>query len=168
VLGENYSSQVPLRYGDYIAKISIEPLSDNLKELTGQSVEIGDRYSALRDTVVDFFKDNQAVWEIKAQLCTNVDSMPVEDASVEWSEKDSPYVPVGSITVHAQDAYSPARRVYFDELLSFNPWHALAAHRPLSNIMRARRLAYQMSSRYRHTMNGREIVEPKSISEIPD
>ena len=52
--------------------------------------------------------------------------------------------------------------------LGFNPWHALADHQPLGNVMRARRKAYQMSSKYRHTANGREIVEPKSIDEIPD
>ena len=168
LLGDSYSSQLPLRYGRYIAKISIEPASDNLKELTAQSIEIGDNYSALRDTIVNFFKTESAEWEVKAQLCTDLTKMPVEDASVEWSEKESPYVPVARILIPAQNAYSPERRVYFDELLSFNPWHALAAHQPLGNIMRARRLAYAASTKYRHTMNGRQMLEPKSITEIPD
>jgi hypothetical protein len=168
LLGETFSSQVPLRYGDYIAKISVEPLSDNLRELTGQAVEIGDRYSALRDTIVNFFRENSAEWEIRVQLCTDLARMPVEDSSVEWPEKESPYVAVARIVIPAQDAYSAARRVYFDELLSFNPWHALAAHQPLGNVMRARRKAYAASSMYRHAMNGRETVEPKSITEIPD
>ena len=168
LLGEDYSSQVPLRYGSYIAKISVEPLSENLRELKGQSIEVGDNYSALRDIVVSFFKDKAAEWEIRVQLCTDLSRMPVEDASVEWPEKESPYVPVARIVIPAQDAYSPARRVYFDELLSFNPWHAMALHQPLGNVMRARRKAYAASSKFRHTANGREMVEPKSITEIPD
>jgi hypothetical protein len=168
LLGENYSTQLPLRYGSYIAKISVEPASQNLRELTGEPVEIGDHFSALRDTVVEFFRDESAEWEVKVQLCTDLAKMPVEDASVEWPEKDSPYVSVARIVVPAQNAYSPQRRTYFDELLYFNPWHALAAHRPLGNVMRARQKAYQASSLYRHTTNGREIVEPRSITEIPE
>jgi hypothetical protein len=167
LLGENYSTQVPLRYGAYIAKMSVEPASANLRELTGEPVEIGDRYSALRDTVVDFFRDEGAEWEVKVQLCTDLATMPVEDGSVEWPEKESPYFPVARIVIPAQNAYSPQRRVYFDELLSFNPWHAMAAHRPLGNVMRARRKAYEAASLYRHTANGRQMVEPRSIDEIP-
>jgi hypothetical protein len=87
---------------------------------------------------------------------------------VEWPEHDSPYFPVGRIVVPAQNAYSAERRVYFDELLSFNPWHALADHRPLGNVMRARLKAYQALSSYRHSVNGHQLVEPKSINEIPD
>lgn len=167
LLGESYSTQLPLRYGSHIAKISIEPSSDNLRALTGEGLEI-DHYSALRDWVVDFFKSEAAEWEVKVQLCTNLVRMPVEDASVEWPEKESAYVPVARIVVPAQNAYSPERRVFVDELLSFNPWHAMAAHQPLGNVMRARRLAYAMSSKYRHTANGRQMLEPNSISEIPD
>jgi hypothetical protein len=168
VLGENYSSQVPIRFGRHIAKISVEPASDNLRSLTGQIVDVGNNYSALRDSVVEFFKTEPAEWEVKAQLCTNLEKMPVEDASVEWPEHDSPYFPVARIVVPPQNAYSAERRVYFDELLSFNPWHALADHQPLGNVMRARRKAYQGLSSFRHSVNGHQMVEPKSISEIPD
>jgi hypothetical protein len=168
LLGESYYSQVPLRYGNCIAKISVQPFSESLKELTGQDVEIGDTYSALRDTVVHFFRQHGAEWEIRVQLCTDLSRMPVEDVSVEWPEKESPYVPVARIVIPAQDAYSPARRVYFDEVLSFNPWHAMADHQPLGNVMRARRKAYLAASQYRHAMNGREMVEPGSVEEIPD
>jgi catalase len=168
ILGESYFAQLPLRYGQFVGKISVTPLSENLKKLTGQAVEIGDRYSALRDEVVRFFQTETAEWEVKVQLCTDITRMPVEDASVPWPENESPFVPVARITVPAQEAYSPARRVYFDELLSFNPWHAMADHQPLGNVMRARRKAYAMSSQYRHSMNGRELAEPRSMSEIPD
>jgi hypothetical protein len=33
--------------------------------------------------------------------------------------------------------------------LSFFPWHGLEAHRPLGNVMRARRLAYPRSAAIR-------------------
>jgi hypothetical protein len=167
-LGETYYTQTPIRYGDYIAKICIAPLSLNLSQLAGQNVDIGDRFSALRDTIVRFFETETAVWEIRVQLCTNLTTMPIEDASMEWPQSESPYFPVASITVHPQNAYSPERRLYFDEQLSFNPWHALAAHRPLGNIMRARRQVYAMSTQFRHSANGQPMVEPKTASDIPD
>ena len=131
-------------------------------------MEIGSNFSALRDLIVDFFKTESAEWDVKVQLCTDILKMPVEDASVEWPEEDSPYVTVAKIVVPAQNAYSAARRVYVDELLSFSPWHSMAAHQPLGNVMRARRRAYPVVSSYRLGANGREMVEPKSLSEIPD
>ena len=78
-----------------------------------------------------------------------------------------PYLPVGRLVAAPQDAYSPERRVYVDEVLSFDPWHALEAHRPLGNIMRARKLAYAASSHFRHTTNMRESAEPRTIAELP-
>jgi hypothetical protein len=169
ILGESFHSKAPIRYGAYVAKLSIQPASDNLKELTGKVVtELGKHYSGLRDAAVDFFKTKTAEWNVCIQLCRDLQKMPVEDASTEWPEDLSPYVPVARIVARPQNAYSPERRVYVDEMLSFNPWHCLAAHRPLGNIMRARFHAYKASAGFRHSANGREMVEPRSISELPD
>ena len=169
ILGESFFSQVPIRYGDYIAKFSVQPASENLKQLTGRHVEhLGKNYSGLRDEAMKFFETETAEWDLLVQLCTDLEKMPVEDASVKWPEELSPYVPVARIRAAKQNAYSPERRVYVDEKLSFNPWHALAAHRPLGNIMRARFEAYKMSSQFRHSANGREMIEPATIDELPD
>jgi hypothetical protein len=44
--------------------------------------------------------------------------------------------------------------------LSYNPWHSLAAHRPLGNQNRARKRIYLTLSRLRQEMNGQPHVEP--------
>lgn len=169
ILGESFYSKAPLRYGTYIAKLSIQPVSENLKQLTGKHVpHLGKRYSGLRDKAVKFFGTETAEWNVCIQLCTDVEKMPVEDPSIPWPEDLSPYVPVARIVARPQNAYSPERRVYVDEKLSFTPWHCLAAHRPLGNIMRARFQAYKASAEFRHSANGREMVEPRSIGELPD
>jgi catalase len=168
VLGETYASNAAIRYGDFIAKVCFKPLSENLKALTGKHVSVNFHYSGLRDAVVDFFKTQTAVWEVGVQLCTDTAKMPVEDPSKTWPEDISPYRAVGTLTAGPQDAYSPARRVYADEVLAFSPWHALAAHRPLGNIMRARRASYGPSAEFRQSMNGYTAAEPKDISEFPD
>ena len=94
--------------------------------------------------------------------------MPVEDASVEWPEEESPYRPVARLSFPAQEAYSPERRVYFDDGLAFSPAHGLAAHRPLGSIMRARLKAYRPSARWRAEMNAQRRSEPRSLDGVPD
>jgi catalase len=167
ILGETFFSQAALRYGDYIAKICFVPVSDNLKALTGKHVDHS-KHSALRDAVVEFFKTETAEWEVKVQLATDAEKMPVEDASVRWPEDESPYVPVGRLVAKPQNAYSAERRIFVDELLSFNPWHGLLAHQPLGSVMRARKVAYPITSNYRRTQEQRPIIEPRSIDEFPD
>ena len=166
-LGETFGSTAAVRYGDHVAKIIIRPASENLKQLKDKHVDLAFHYSALRDAIVEFFKTERAEWDVCVQLCTDLEKMPVEDPSVEWPEDVSPYVPVAKLVAQPQDAYSPERRVYCDEVLHFNPFHALAAHRPLGNIMRARRKSYALSTQFRHKMNGHAQVEPTSIDELP-
>lgn len=166
ILGETYCSLAALRYGDYFGKLCFEPASQNLRDLADSTVDTS-RFSALRDAVVAFFKTETAVWDVTVQLCTDPAAMPVEDASAAWPEDRSPYRPVARITVPPQDAYSPERRVYVDDVLAFTPWHALAAHRPLGEVMRGRKRAYEMSQVFRHKMNAQPRSEPRSIDELP-
>jgi len=167
ILGETYYTAAALRYGDYIAKINIVPVSESLQPLIGKLIETND-HSVLRDLVVAFFRDRTAEYEVRAQLCTNLEQMPIEDASIQWLEDESPYLPIAKITIPMQEAYSPARRVYVDEVLSFSSWHCIPEHRPLGSIQRVRMKAYELSSLYRHQMNQHPRVEPRSIDEMPD
>lgn len=167
ILGETYYSTAALRYGDYIAKINVVPISASLQPLIGQQVKTSNP-SALRDLVVDFFRENAAEYEVRAQLCTNLEQMPIEDASIAWPESESPYQPIAKLTILPQDAFSPARRVYTDEVLSYSSWNGLVEHRPLGSIQRIRNQVYEASSRYRHEMNQQPQVEPCSIDEMPD
>lgn len=167
-LGETYHTAVPLRFGDYFGKMRLVPVSDNLVALRGKHVDHPHSWNCLKDNIVAFFQKEMAVWELRVQLCTDLTEMPVEDASIEWDERLSPALTVARVTAQPQDAYSDARRVWVDEQLSFNPWHGLAAHRPLGSIMRARFKAYPASSQFRHTAEGRPLAEPRSIEELPD
>lgn len=167
ILGETFFSMASHRYGDYIAKVNAVPVSDSLLPLVGQRIDTSEP-SAIRDLVVDFFATNSAEYEIRIQLCTDLEKMPVEDASIEWDEEESPYVAVAKVVIPAQAAYTPARRVYADEKLSFNPWHSLPAHRPLGSIQRVRVKVYEESTKFRHEMNQQPRIEPRSVDEIPD
>ena len=41
---------------------------------------------------------------LRAQLWTNADTQPIEDASVEWPTEESPCVTVATIRIPVQDA----------------------------------------------------------------
>jgi hypothetical protein len=166
-LGETFYTTGAQRFGDYVSKLSVAPLSDSLKALHGKSIDTFNPH-ILRDLIVDYFHHHSAEYEFRVQLCTDLKRMPVEDASVEWPETESPYRGVAKITVPAQEAYSPERRVYVDDVLSFTPWHCLPEHQPLGSIMRVRKSVYEASSVFRHRMNAVKRLEPTSIDELPD
>lgn len=167
LLGETYHSMAAIRFGEYIAKISVAPLSENVKALTGAEIkDIKD--STMRDIVVEHFRREGAEYVVRAQLCTDLNRMPVEDASVLWPESLSPHQPIATVRIPPQEAYSPARRVYGDEILSFSPWHGIMLHRPLGSIMRVRIKVYERSTQFRHDMNMAERLEPDTITQIPD
>jgi hypothetical protein len=153
-LGETYYSQAPLLYGQYIAKISLKPLSPSVVALADAPVDLSGTPDGLRKAVSAFFKTNGGEWELRAQLCTDLEKMPVEDASVVWPEEVSPFIAVARITLPPQDSWSPENVREMDRGMAFNVWRGLAAHRPLGSIMRVRKPAYAMSQRYRVEHNG--------------
>jgi hypothetical protein len=160
-LGDSYFSQAPIRYGDYIAKVAVVPVSPGLAALTDAPVDVNGRPNGLREAAQRFFEGEGGVWELRIQLCTNPETMPIEDPSVRWPEDESPYLPVARITVPAQQAWSEERSRVMDNGLAFSPWHGIAAHQPLGPIMRMRRPAYEMSARFRREHNGCPIHEPR-------
>ncbi|EJN09531.1 catalase family protein [Herbaspirillum sp. YR522] len=167
-LGETYYSQVPVLFGPYMAKISVAPVSPELQALDGSPVDLKDNPDGLRDAVIGFFGACEAQWEVRVQLCTDLQKMPIEDAAVVWPEDVSPFLPVARITVPRQVAWSGPRSYAVDDGMSFSPWHGIAEHRPLGSVMRVRRAAYEVSKRLRAAHNGRSIDEPASLDDLPD
>ena len=159
-LGETFYTQAPFRHGDYVAKLSLAPASPALRALADRTVGVRGRPNALREEILRFFRDNDAEWELRVQLRTNPDTMPIEDASVPWPEEESPYLPVARVTVPRQPAWSEARARQVDDGMSFSPWHGLAAHRPLGGINRSRREAYASAAAWRAERNGCPMAEP--------
>ncbi len=167
-LGETFFSQVPLLYGEYIAKFSVVPVAASLTALTNQPLHVTDASNGLRESVCDYFQNHaDAEWELRVQLCTDLETMPVEDASVRWPEDASPWRAVARIRLPRQHGWSEALSREIDDGMAFNPWHGIAAHRPLGSVMRARRVAYPASAGFRARHNGCPIHEPTSQPGMP-
>ena len=165
-LGETYFTQVPVLFGEYFGKICVRPASPSLQALFKEPVDLEDRPDGLRDAVAAYFEEQGGEWELCVQLCTDIEKMPIEDASVAWDERLSPYRPVARLVMGAQASWSDARVHAIDEGLAFSPWHGVAAHRPLGGVMRVRKGAYEAAQRFRAARNQVGLSEPKAIGEI--
>jgi hypothetical protein len=166
ILGETFYSATPILYGIYMAKLGVFPATPKLTELTGKPMANNGEPNMLRNFVVDFFLKENAAWEVRVQLCTNPETMPLEDASREWPQAESPYITVARLEVPKQDAWNAETIEAIDERLAFDPWHALAAHRPLGGINRIRNPAYRASAGFRAARKEVELEEPKSLEEM--
>ena len=64
--------------------------------------------NALREAMNTFFKENSAEFELRVQLNTGLDDMPIENAQAEWPETESQYQTVARFVIPVQTAlYRP-------------------------------------------------------------
>lgn len=159
-LGETYYSVTPFRYGDHIAKFGVRPVSPSLVGLSGRKIDASGDPDAIRNAMRAEMAGIDAEWELRVQLCRDLDKQPVEDPTVEWKEADTPFEKVATIRVQHQDSWDPARVQAIDEAMRFSIWTGLAAHQPLGNINRARNDTYRRSAAFRARFNGCPIREP--------
>ena len=166
-LGESYFTQVPLLYGLFMAKVMLAPVSPALQALTGSALDMKGKPDAMREAVEQFFTSGEpAEWELRVQLCTDIDRMPLEDASAVWAEDESPFLPVARIHAAWQSGLSPDALLAADDRLAFSPWHGLAAHRPLGSVMRVRKAVYEASGQFRASRNGCPLHEPQHADDL--
>ncbi|HEY4960707.1 MAG TPA: hypothetical protein VII29_07615, partial [Terriglobales bacterium] len=140
-----------------VVKYSARPCGD----AKGADVD-RDAPNFLRDEMTAHLKDRDACFEFMAQLQASGKNMPVEDTTVKWSESDSPFVPVARIEIKKQSFVENQETC---ENLSYNPWHSLPAHKPLGVMNRIRKPLYLEVARYRRSMNGAPLCEPKNWNE---
>jgi len=116
----------------------------------------------LREALKEDLAQGEGCFDLLVQLQVAGKNMPVEDATVLWSEEDSPFLKVARVTIPRQEFDTPEQNA-FCENLSFTPWHALPDHEPVGVMNRARRALYQEISRYRHAKNAAPRAEPRGF-----
>ena len=162
-LGETFFIQLPVLYGEFMAKLCVVPVSPALTALTNAALDMRGKPDAMRDAVSGFLAllEVPIEWEVRVQLCTDIATMPIEAASVAWPEDVSPFIAVARISVSRQMALSAERERAADDDLAFSPWHGVAAHRPLGSVMRVRKAVYEGSINFRGQRNGCPMHEPR-------
>lgn len=109
----------------------------------------------LRNDLESHFASGKVCADVYLQLQTDGRREPIEDASVPWQ---SEFTKVGRVVFEKQDLDAHAAEQEKCDSFSFQPWHTIEAHRPLGNVMRARRLALPSSAAYR----GATLTEPRA------
>ncbi|OAI13251.1 hypothetical protein A1359_12680 [Methylomonas lenta] len=116
-------------------------------------------FNYLRQNLSKTLSEQDVEFDLMIQLQTDPHLMPIEDSSVSWPERLSPFIPVATVHIPKQQFESEAL-VEFTKRLKMNPWHCLPEHRPLGNLNRARFKLYFELSKFRQQMNQTTHLEP--------
>lgn len=138
---ETMFSAAPIACGPFAVRVRLVPAETNGAPLP----------RANRDWGADFAErvGKQSLrWDLQLQPFVSEAVTPIEDASVNWP---TPYVTVARLTLVQQDTASKAGRdlIQKAETAVFDPWQALADHRPLGDVQRARKVVYFESQKGR-------------------
>jgi hypothetical protein len=138
---ESLFSAVPMACGPYAVRVGLVPSPAN-----GAADP-----QAKADWGVDFSKrlaKQSLTWDLQLQPFVSEHLTPIEDASVNWP---TPYVTVARLNLPQQDTHSEMGQTFSAqaEKSVFDPWQALAAHRPLGDVQRARKVVYFESQKGR-------------------
>jgi hypothetical protein len=120
----------------------------------------------LRDAMVATLAKQDVEFDVLLQLQTDAFHMPIENNAVYWSPRRSPRIPAAILRIPRQTFDSP-EQLAFAKVLSYNPWHCIAEHRPLGNQSRARLQMYKQLSTLRQSMNGVQHYEPNGNEKFP-
>ena len=138
---ETLFSAVPMANGPYAVRVRLVPAATNGAATSGAS----DDWSA-------DFKSRLARqplhWDLQVQFFASEELTPIEDASVNWQ---TPYSTVARLMLPRQQLDSQQGQELAQQVEDavFDPWQALAEHRPLGDVQRARKVVYFQSQKGR-------------------
>src|SRR5438105_5552399 len=164
LLLSTYWTMGAVRHGDYIAKVRIAPAAAFAERVAHRSMLPNSAHEVYRPALVAELQARPYEFDIQVQLCTDLERMPVQDVTVEWSEQLSPSVTVAKLRIPQQDISGEDNLEKMDRL-SFTPWRVTAEHAPLGETMRLRKEVYRRASILRHQLNKQARREPRSIAE---
>jgi len=154
-----YFTAVPLCLGPQAVKLRFRPadVPPPVPPVGGPDALAVELQARVRTSPLTF--------RVEAQRFVDESRTPIEDPTVEWAERDSPWVAVARLAIPAQATESRGGRALtaYVERLSFDPWHALIEHRPLGVVMRARAVAYRHAVIARGAISELEIRPPSAV-----
>jgi hypothetical protein len=147
----DFHTAAPIAFGASAAKLALVPVPNDAPAPRTS----GDDF--LRQDLTARLQQGPLSWALRAQLFVDETQTPIEDTTVPWT---GPWIELALLTLPRQDVTSPRGQEVSSLVnrLSFDPWHAIAEHRPLGAIMRARAVAYGVS-----VIARKAAPEPKTV-----
>jgi deferrochelatase/peroxidase EfeB len=142
VTTEDFYSAVPITIGPHAVKFKWESRQTALPRPPGASW-----LNYLRDDLRRRLLAGDLRFDFMVQFYVDPVRTPI-DGAYAW---EVPFVKLAELTIPGCDIDSYEAKAEEHRLrdLSFNPWHAIEAHRPIGNIQRARRVVYRASAMLR-------------------
>jgi hypothetical protein len=140
---EHYSGTAPIKLGPYAVKFTVRPAEGTKPPARRRRTE-----NFLHDELADRLQNGDLIFDFVVQFYVDKKHTPIEDTSVRWEPENAPFVKVAQLRIprcNLNDPDTAEQSKKIDDL-SFSPWHTIEDHRPLGNVMRARRIAYQASA----------------------
>ncbi len=139
-------SAVPMACGPYAVRVRLMPSAANGAAAPGANQDWGADFAAR-------LSRQELRWDLQLQAFVSEALTPIEDASVNWS---TPYATVARLTLPLQDCASIKGQALLAQVEAavFDPWQALAVHRPLGDVQRARKVVYFESQKGRGAVGG--------------
>ncbi|HEX6037323.1 LodA/GoxA family CTQ-dependent oxidase [Longimicrobium sp.] len=157
VLETPYWGVLPTRFGmEQYAKYKIEP--EVVPPGSGRQPDYDDPFYQRADLHCRM-NNGEARLKFMVQLRTHPEQMPLDEATVAWSEELSPPIHVATLVLPRQDLDTRGQAEY-GENLAINTWHALPELEPVGSLAEARKVTYRASARVRRDVNGVPLAEP--------
>lgn len=142
LINTDYHTTLPHAFGRYAGKVSFIAASD---DLGGGSTSSNDY---LKEGLANHLRQSSLKYHMMVQFFVNEEETPIEDGATVWDEEVSPRFHVADLVMEGRDLDSAEAQAQNTEggKFSFTPWNGVAEHRPLGNLMRARRVVYAASA----------------------
>ncbi len=121
----------------------------------------------LREGMKKVLKTSDACFQFMVQVRDPAERMPIQDTTVRWSEKKSPFVPIARLHIPKQEFDSAAQNEMCEDM-SFTPWHAVEGLEPIGYINELRREVYLHTAAFRRVRNDANLDEPDSWCDALD
>jgi catalase len=141
---EPFYSAAPIACGPYAAKVRLLPRAKATAATATGRVD-------WRAGVARHLAAGAISYQLQLQLFVDEARTPIEDPTVPWPQPLTPYLTVAELTIPTQPLDGEPAAAFTEQVeqATFDPWSALAAHRPLGEIMRARKVTYYESQKAR-------------------
>lgn len=163
----SYWTEGAVRHGQYVAKLRITPEPSAAAQVRIRDLDPMTDPEAVRESLVAEIGEHDYTFQLEAQLCVDPLRMPIENTSIDWSEKLSPFTKIAIIHIPKQDISSPVNLDIADGI-SISPWRTREDHMPMGEIMTVRREVYRRLAEVRRQINQQPQREPSSPNEVFD
>jgi hypothetical protein len=146
VATEAFYSRAPFAVGPYAVKFRLQPTAPE-----GETSATPSGTDSLRDEMIERLKGGDVRFELQVLHYVDERVTPIEDGTVEWTDRDARPETVAELLIPRQDlteGEGPKGERMVDAL-EFNPWNTTEGIRPIGGLNRARKPVYEASARLR-------------------